>query len=92
MDGRVTVLYVMIFSSPLDFCFHTLIIVACVCLPTYLPASPVNSFAGWLARRLFLWGLWGGGRRYDARKFVQSTHLFPPGHEAVEAYLNRLDS
>lgn len=28
---------------------------------------------------------------YDARKFVHSTSVFPPGHEAVEAYLNRPD-
>jgi carboxypeptidase C (cathepsin A) len=28
---------------------------------------------------------------YDARKFVHSTSQFPPGHEAVEEYLNRPD-
>jgi carboxypeptidase C (cathepsin A) len=28
---------------------------------------------------------------YDARKYVHSTSQFPPGHEAVEAYLNRAD-
>lgn len=28
---------------------------------------------------------------YDARRFVHSTHIFPPGHEAVEKYLNRAD-
>lgn len=28
---------------------------------------------------------------YDARRFVHSTSQFPPGHEAVETYLNRQD-
>jgi len=28
---------------------------------------------------------------YDARKYVQNTRSFPPGHEAVESYLNRQD-
>lgn len=28
---------------------------------------------------------------YDARRFVHSTSQFPPGHEAVETYLNRAD-
>jgi carboxypeptidase C (cathepsin A) len=26
---------------------------------------------------------------YDTRRFVKSTSVFPPGHEAVEKYLNR---
>ena len=28
---------------------------------------------------------------YDARRFVHSTSVFPPGHEALEKYLNRQD-
>jgi carboxypeptidase C (cathepsin A) len=28
---------------------------------------------------------------YDARKYVTHTQVFPPGHEAVEKYLNRPD-
>lgn len=28
---------------------------------------------------------------YDARKFLQNTKSFPPGHEAVEVYLNKAD-
>lgn len=28
---------------------------------------------------------------YDARRFVHSTSMFPPGHEALERYLNRPD-
>ena len=28
---------------------------------------------------------------YDSRKFVRSTGVFPPGHEAVERYLNKPD-
>ena len=28
---------------------------------------------------------------YDSRRFVHATSQFPPGHEAVEAYLNRED-
>ena len=28
---------------------------------------------------------------YDARRFVHSTSVFPPGHEALERYLNRPD-
>jgi carboxypeptidase D len=28
---------------------------------------------------------------YDSRRFVHSTGVFPPGHEAVEKYLNRAD-
>jgi hypothetical protein len=28
---------------------------------------------------------------YDARKWVHNTGVFPPGHEALEVYLNRAD-
>lgn len=28
---------------------------------------------------------------YDARRFVHSTSVFPPGHDALEKYLNRAD-
>jgi len=28
---------------------------------------------------------------YDSRRFVPDVSVFPPGHEAVEKYLNRAD-